>query len=269
MPEYKNWFEVKKVKDYLYCIRENLEKVDPRYYTHYTNIFLLIGSEKALLIDTGSGVEPLKPVIESIIDKQELIVVNTHGHFDHIGCNSEFDKVFIHKIEASFISNPVNVSNLKDSPEEIAKNYESKNYIIEPPNSVIPIDEEHTFDLGDFEIKVIHTPGHSPGSISLLTSRGDLFPGDLAHYGSLFLPHKKRFGTVLESLSKLIDLLNKGDAKEVYPAHGRFPVGKDLLEEEYKGIKNIEKLWDQKQKDRFLRSWIIKDENFKYIISRF
>lgn len=265
----KNWFDIVKEKEHIFAIRERLDKVDPRFHTHNTNIYLLLGENKVLLIDTGSGVVPLKPVMEEYTDNRDLIVVNTHGHWDHIGNNHEFEKVYIHKNEAGFISNPVNISNLRDSPEEIAKNYEFMDYMLEPPHEVSEVEEGNVFNLGKLTVKVLHTPGHSPGSISFLTDRGELFPGDLVHYGSVFLPKKKSLNTVVNSLQRLIKLFDKGEISSIYPAHGGFPRGKELVEKLIEGINNLDKLWEQKRKNKFLRSWIIDDGTFNYVVSRF
>ncbi|TXT61163.1 MAG: Hydroxyacylglutathione hydrolase [Promethearchaeota archaeon] len=264
-----DWFEIKKEEDHIIAIQERLEKVDPRFYTHNTNIFLLLGESKALLIDTGSGVVPLKPVVKEFIDTRDLLVINTHGHWDHIGNNHEFERVYIHKNEAGFIKNPVNISNLRDSPEEIAKNYEPMDYILSPSAKVVKVEEGDEFDLGNLAVEVLHTPGHSPGSISILTHRGELFPGDLMHYGSVFLPKKKLLNTVLTSLDHILQLFDDGKVKSLYPAHGSFPHGRELVEKLIKGINNIDNLWEQKEKDQFLRSWVIDDGTFKYVISRF
>ena len=55
---------------------------------------LVIGGEKALLIDTGYGFADIREVVESITDLP-LTVVNTHGHADHAGGNRYFDRVWM------------------------------------------------------------------------------------------------------------------------------------------------------------------------------
>jgi len=54
MTESNQWFEVIKYKEYLYVIREKLGEIDPRFNSYYTNLYLLLGSKTALLIDTGA-----------------------------------------------------------------------------------------------------------------------------------------------------------------------------------------------------------------------
>ncbi|MBA7558281.1 hypothetical protein ES705_51079 [subsurface metagenome] len=94
MAESNQWFDVIKHKDYLYIIRENLDDIDPRFHSTYTNLYLLIGSNSALLIDTGAGLFPLKSIVDDIIDNKILKIINTHCHWDHVGSNHEFERFF-------------------------------------------------------------------------------------------------------------------------------------------------------------------------------
>ncbi|MCK4371291.1 MAG: MBL fold metallo-hydrolase, partial [Candidatus Lokiarchaeota archaeon] len=136
----KDWFDIIKYKDYLYVIRERLDEIDPRFYTSYTNLYLVVGSHSALLIDTGSGLFPLKPVISDLILDKRLIVINTHSHFDHIGGNNEFDVVLIHKKECKDISKSHDILFLKDSSKEIVKLYERINFTLPPANNIQSIE---------------------------------------------------------------------------------------------------------------------------------
>ena len=191
MSKDNDWYEIIKQKDHLYVIRERLDEIDPRFLTIYTNIYLILGPENALLIDTGSGLFPIKPIIDSLIENRELMVINTHSHFDHRGSNEEFETIYIHENEVRISSLPFDVSMLKDSPKEIVQRYSSKEFLYQPSINVKPLHDGDRFEMGDFSVELIHTPGHSIGSISLLTSRGELFTGDTAHYGTMYLPKKK------------------------------------------------------------------------------
>ena len=76
--------------------------------------------------------------------------------------------------------------------------------------------------------KIIHTPGHSPGSVSVLLERGDAFVGDLAMntLPMRFRPDLPLFGDRMEMIKNSWRLLLNQGAKMVYPAHGNaFPVG--------------------------------------------
>ena len=268
MAESNQWFEIIKHKEDLYVIREKLAEIDPRFNSFYTNLFLLIGSDISLLIDTGAGLFPLRPIINGLIGNKNLKVINTHCHWDHIGGNHEFDEIYIHQIEAMTISRPINITNLSSSSKEIVKRYEKFNFSLPPNSSIKPLKDGDKIDLGDLNLKVIHTPGHSPGSISLLSNRNELFTGDTAHYGTPYLPKKKLFPEILSSLSKLIRICEKTPSIEIYPSHEEFSIGIELLMDLYNGIINIENIWHTKVKNDFMRSWIIDDGKFKYDISR-
>ena len=259
------WFETIKLKDYLYVIRERFDEIDPRFYTTYDNLFLIVGSHSALLIDTGCGLFPLKPILNDIISDKTLLVINTHSHFDHIGGNYEFDEVIIHKEEIKSISIPTDVSFLQESPKEIVKRYRSKKFTIPPANNIKSIDDKAIIDLGGVSVTVIHTPGHSKGSISLLTNKDELFTGDTAHYGAMYISIED-FPTHLASISKLLNLFQENENIEIYPSHEEYAVGKDLLIDLSKGIQNIENIWDTKVRDDFIDAWLLSDENFKYLV---
>jgi len=268
MTESNQWFEVIKHKEDLYVIREKLAEIDPRYNSYYTNLYLLLGSKTALLIDTGAGLFPLKPIINDLIGQRNLKVLNTHCHWDHVGSNHEFDEIYIHEIEKLTISRPINITILSSSSKDVVKRYEKYNFSLPPASSVKPLKDGDSIDLGDLNLEVIHTPGHSPGSICLLSNRNELFTGDTAHYGSPYLPKKELFPQILSNLSKLIKLCEKKQSIEIFPSHEEFGVGIELLRDLYSGIANIENIWDTKVKNDFMRSWIIDDGKFKYDISR-
>ena len=268
MVNYSNsqqWFEIIKHKDYLYIIRERLDEIDPRFYTTYDNLFLIIGSHSALLIDTGCGLFPLKPILDDLIKDKTLLVINTHSDFDHIGGNYEFDEILIHNEELKSISMPTDISFLQESPKEIINRYESRKYTIPPANNIKSVDDKEIIELGEVSVKVIHTPGHSKGSISLLTNKNELFTGDLAHYGAMYIV-KEEFPTHLASISRLLNLFQEKENIEIYPSHEEFAVGKELLVDLSKGIQNIENIWDTKVRDDFIDAWLLSDETFKYLV---
>jgi glyoxylase-like metal-dependent hydrolase (beta-lactamase superfamily II) len=271
MSDDKQHFEISKHKDYLFVIKENISAVHPVYTNDPLNMYLLLGTHTALLLDTGCGLAPLKPIVDELIDKRKLLVFNTHYHWDHPLGNVEFEEVYIHENEVDLISRPYDVSRIvKDSPNEIVKIYAEQNYLIPPAKTIKSLKDRDVFDLGEIKVKVIHCPGHSPGSICLLTSTGELFTSDVAYYGDQFLPKKEDFSEVLKSLSNLIDLCEKQKNLELYPSHRNYPCDKTLLTDLYSGIKNIENLWDTKMAFDFFKAWLIDDDSgkFRYYISK-
>jgi glyoxylase-like metal-dependent hydrolase (beta-lactamase superfamily II) len=261
-------FEVSKQKEYLYVIKENISLVHPVYRNDPLNMYLILGTHSALLLDTGCGLFPLKPITEKLIGERKLLVVNTHTHWDHILGNEEFKEIYVHENEVQVVSKPYDLWFLKDSPCEIVKLYEVKNFLIPPAENIKTINDGYIFDLGKITVEVIHCPGHSPGSICLLTNTGELFTSDVAYYGDTFLPKINDFPEVLETLSKLIKLCEKYDNLELYPSHRIYPCDKTLITDLYNGIKNIEKLWDSRKSFDFFEAWQIDDDKFRYYISK-
>jgi hypothetical protein len=68
--------------------------------------WMVAGGEHAVILDTGMGILPIRPVAESLT-QLPVSVVNTHYHFDHVGGNHEFDEIAIHEIGAPLIEQAV------------------------------------------------------------------------------------------------------------------------------------------------------------------
>lgn len=269
MSDKNQYFKVSKYKDYLYVIKENISIIHPVYTNDPLNMYLFLGSHSALLLDTGCGLYPLKPVVSKLIGKRKLLVFCTHAHFDHVLGNFEFDEVYIHENEKAIISKPYDVSYFKDSPNEIVNVYAKKDFLIPPAPNIKSLRDGDTFDLGGIQIEVIYCPGHSPGSICLLTSNKELFTSDVAYYGDQFLPSRDKFPQVLETLNKLINLCKEQKISHLYPSHREYPCDINLLTDLREGVKKIENLWQTKKRFDFFHSWQIDDPNgkFRYYIS--
>ena len=174
-------------------------------------------SKEAVLIDPSSDFERINAVIDRYGFKVTKII-NTHGHFDHIGGNRYFLKktgarLMIHEDDYYFLTKRVNrfLSLIKGG-----------RFI---RHEVKLLKDGDIITLGASEIRVIHTPGHSPGSISLY-SEGNLFTGD-----TLFTEGTGRTDfaggcgeTILKSIKGRI--LTLPDDTVIWPGHhyGRFPV---------------------------------------------
>lgn len=91
-----DWFTVEKVDEDTYVISE---------YKHWeeTHCYLLIGKEKALLIDSGLGVENIKKVVDKITSLP-IKLVTTHVHWDHIGGHRYFNDIAVYKDEEKWLS---------------------------------------------------------------------------------------------------------------------------------------------------------------------
>lgn len=127
---------------------------------------LVVGKEKALVFDTGSGIDNMYAAVREIT-KLPLLVINSHGHFDHIGGNYQFDTVYMH---------PDDFAILKDyKPQKIAKWVKELLQGQEElclPNEFgdwknICVLDFDTFDLGEMKCEIVPLKGHSKGSIGI------------------------------------------------------------------------------------------------------
>lgn len=150
------------------------------------SMFLVIGEEKAALIDTGMGCFDLKALVESITDLP-LFVLVTHGHADHCGGWDQFDEVWLHPADrekALAVTREHRVESCRrmrglegdadvwDYADDSPREWKSVPRIRE-------LDDGMLFDLGGRKIVTVHTPGHSAGSCSFIDSTSRiLFSGD-------------------------------------------------------------------------------------------
>ena len=167
-----SWFTVNEVSEKVWVLSDH----------NFDNIYLIEGKDSALLIDTGIGAADLVSAVKKLTDKP-LIVIITHGHPDHCGSNWQFEKVYIHPADsaaAHMLNLPETRANMTAnmmgnatlSPEEI---YSGPIY----NTRLLPLEEGQIFNLGGRFIKVMETPGHTPGEICLLDIGNKLlFTGD-------------------------------------------------------------------------------------------
>jgi len=218
----QNWFEIKKLPNNIYAILE------PHHFQEVIS-YLIIGSHTALLLDTGAGIGNITEPVRSIWNG-EIIAINSHTHFDHIGDNHRFGHVLVfnHPHAIARLQRGYTAAELAPhtEPKLFAPGYFAKfnstAYTI-PPCNPLPIQNDHTIDLGGRKISVIHTPGHSPDSIVLLDeTTGSLFTGDTYYPGPLYAHYKGNFygesniSDYVNSMAKLAALKN---VKTVHPGH--------------------------------------------------
>lgn len=164
------WFDVTKIESGVWRISDHGED----------NIYLVEGKDSALLIDSGIGAVNLVALLKQLT-KLPIIVVNTHGHPDHVGSNNQFNRAYAHPDEIEMIqyfTAPETHQTMLQYMVHIAINDSLK--FTDTLTSVLhPVAEGHVFDLGGKRIEVIHTPGHTQGSICLLDREDKLlFTGD-------------------------------------------------------------------------------------------
>lgn len=139
-------------------------------------IYADAATREAFIIDPGSDAQM---IIEQIT-RNKLIpraIINTHGHWDHIGANREIKReyaipLYIHADETAFLTTPVlNGSQLFGGG-------------IPSPTADVTLRDGQTLALGSLALTVIHTPGHTPGGMCLQTE-DLLFTGDTLFCGSV------------------------------------------------------------------------------------
>lgn len=171
------------------------------------NIWHVRGRDRDLIVDTGSGLAPLRGAIANLIDKP-LAAVATHIHYDHVGGLHEFEERMMHVLEAPRMNpyrefHPIRAGDfprsfrpylLPSSPgaDDLLVDalpnpgWQSGDYAIASTTPTRRLTDGEVIDLGDRAFEVMHLPGHSPGSIGLWEARtGILFSGDAIYDGPL------------------------------------------------------------------------------------
>jgi glyoxylase-like metal-dependent hydrolase (beta-lactamase superfamily II) len=136
--------------------------------------------------------------IKTEIDKLTTLpikVITTHAHWDHIGGHSMFNMIYIHEEDLEWLKNgiplPIDIvkSNIKREPfsKTPPKEFDINNYTIYTSQNVNALSDNHIIDIGLRKVKILHTPGHSPGHICIWEQeKGYLFTGDLIYSGTLY-----------------------------------------------------------------------------------
>ena len=169
---------------------------------HEATGYLVVGKEKACVIDTMNGYNDLGEVVRKITDKP-VIVINTHGHPDHIFGNIYFDHAYLHPADLplarSFVEEP-----------EFVRFCDEKHLKMPPFREV---HEGDVFDLGDRHLEVSELPGHTPGGIVLLLREDRiLFTGDsINHHLWMQLDGCAPLDEFVKSLDRILFLENEAD----------------------------------------------------------
>lgn len=230
-------------------------------------MYLLTGTEKALLIDTGYGFTDVPAAIRSVTDKP-LLVVNTHGHIDHVHGNHLYPEVYLsEKDEECFGRHTdsdylkgllrdvlagnhlppwlMNLPGLHGHVEKVATAYPSRRK---------PLPAEGYFELGNRRVRIIETPGHTVGSICLLDEKNRwLFAGDTACHDGVLLhfPESTDVVTYQQSIVKLKALADDGRIETIFPCHQQTPMDTGILDT-YLAL--CDKLLNQKKDEATLQA---------------
>jgi glyoxylase-like metal-dependent hydrolase (beta-lactamase superfamily II) len=187
-----------------------------------SNTYILCENKKGFIIDAGANLNNLLNYIEESNCEIEGILL-THGHIDHIISANVLQNyfhcpIYMHYDEVQFLKEPdLNLST-----------YTTKNPIIIEAKHIVPLSDHQKIKFGKNYIKVIHTPGHTKGSVCYWY-KNQLFTGDTLFLGSVGRTDLPTSST--KSLQKsLVKLLGMVSTKTtVYPGHGKQTSIKDEI----------------------------------------
>lgn len=182
------------------------------------NLFLLVGSEHALLIDSGYGLLDLPALVKEITPKP-VILVNTHGHLDHANGSWQFSEVYLRSEDFALYQNHCSSEFLHDSFPKPTERLSAM--ITASLAKMLPLDELKEFNLGGRIIAVLQVPGHTRGSVFLIDEANHAaFTGDnLCKAIWLSLPESVSVGEYREVLAKLLPQMREKKIWWNYSAH--------------------------------------------------
>lgn len=146
-------------------------------YGELVFVTLIVGSERALLVDTGYGYGDLPAVVRSLTDKP-LIVVNSHSHSDHNGGNFQFPQAWLFHcdIEPTMWArdDETNSNIFEFCPPPEAGGFDYDAYLRYDPHDTLPLEDGQEFDLGDISVRTILVGNHSPGTCAFFCPEREL-----------------------------------------------------------------------------------------------
>ena len=206
------------------------------------NMWLVEGTERDMILDTGMGVIPFKPYLDSLRrdPEKEIICVSSHTHIDHIGAVHEFETRLVHPAEAEEMAAPSGLNSLfrRDMPERLLQTfldagyppigetliealpfagYDPESYRLQGAPATGLLEHGDTIELGNHLYEVLHLPGHSPGGIGLFErDTGVLFAADAIYDGPLIYEGP---GMSLSDYRATFDLLKTLPVSVVHGGH--------------------------------------------------
>lgn len=226
IPQDQPMFEVWELMPGTYGILELAE-------FEWSQSYLVLGSEQAILFDTGIGTGDIRRVVEQLTDL-EIIVINSHTHYDHVGGNHLFDHVWCLDDELAVTSSAgLSNSELKAFYDHVYSvvdwSFEDPDHYVRPFTISRWLHDGDVIDIGGRELEIFAVPGHTSDSLVMLDRANRLlFAGDSLYDCVLFIhcPSSDLFSYWL-SLSRLRNLRRHVDW--VLGGHCNFLLSSDSL----------------------------------------
>lgn len=209
----QDWFEVYRVADRVFAIYE------PGQFEEVMS-FLILGDDRALLFDTGLGIGDMRRVVTGLTDL-DIVVLNSHTHYDHIGGNHQFDTIYgrdtAYTRQRAAGSEPAAVAGFLREGwvwKALPAGFDAAGYRSRPFEIDRIVDEGDVIDLGGRRLEILNTPGHAPDSICLLDRANRLlFTGDTFYLAPLYTHLEgSDFDAYAQSASRLAALAGEIDA---------------------------------------------------------
>lgn len=235
------WFTVEEINNETFAISE---------YGHWEKVhsFLLLGDKRAILIDTGLGIDNINRIILQLTSLP-ITVITTHVHWDHIGNHGQFDDIYVHKDEVDWLINGIPELSIDQIRRDVGRNITLPTPIAFDPSTYQPfqgqpsgaLEDGDVLDIGNRKLTVLHTPGHSPGHIALLDYKyGYLFTGDLLYDQApiyAFFPTTSPEDLV-QSLERIANL---SSLTKIFGSHHTLGVDPSILLEVKTAVKMLRK----------------------------
>ena len=223
MPE---WFTVGRIDAQTYVISE------PRHWER-PHCYLLEGSERSLLIDTGLGICDISVPVSELTSKHVTAAL-THVHWDHIGGLWHYGDFCAHAAELSWLTGgfPLPAAAVREMLARgyvLPEGFDTAKYELFQGAPARLLEDGDVIDLGGRRIEAVHTPGHSPGHLCYYErERGYLFTGDLVYEGELYAFYPS---TDPEAYLASVEKISALPVGRVLPAHFSLGVAPGLITE--------------------------------------
>ena len=167
------------------------------YQVYNESVYLVEGNDRAVLIDAGAWMPHLDKAVAALTDKPVSVLL-THGHGDHVGGVTCFREAWIHPDDMGLLGNP----------SEQGFDGEIKF-----------LSDGQVIDLGGRQLEVLHTPGHTSGSVTFFDREHHYgFSGDAFGSTNLLL-FTNSFRTLINTCARTAEYMQKNGIDKLYPGH--------------------------------------------------
>jgi len=233
-----DWFEVYEVETDVWAIYEPFQWQEVISY-------LIVGSDSALLFDSGNGIANIRAIVDQLTDKP-VQVLNSHSHIDHTGGNYQFRNILSPSTKfsvANSLGNDSDQVKTEVSAEALCKGLPAgvtqDDHRIEPYSITAVVKDGDIIDLGNRKLEVLQIPGHTDDSVALLDEKsGLLWTGDTFYEGPIWLYFAETdLPAYKKSLARLADLVPQLNA--LFPAHNTPKASPSMLVDAQKAFELV------------------------------